>query len=394
MSDMNSARGMSGSAESSLPLPLGEGRVEGGGGGRGGHAEPSVSERRTEAEPAQVARHRRALERGSSTTPRLSVVIPTYKRPELLRRCLDAVLAQQLPPESFEVIVVDDGHDDCTQAAVEALAAAHPAGPALRYLRPAHGRGPAIARNCGWRAGFGALVVFTDDDTIPAPGWLANGERAMAEGGLSGLCGRVQVPCADPRRRPTDHERMTRGLESAEFVTANAFVRRNALVRIGGFDERFQRAWREDSDLQFRLMDECGPVGRCEEAVVQHPVRPERWGVCLRQQRNAYFDALLYKKHPQQYRQRIRRVPPWNYYLIVALALATPLLLLAGQASAAITAALLAGAFVLHLAVQRLRHTALTPEHIGEMLLTSALIPFLSVYWRLRGAIHFRAAFL
>lgn len=326
--------------------------------------------------------------------PRISVVIPTYKRPELLRRCLDAVLAQRLPPDAFEIIVVDDGHDDCTQSTVEALAAIHPEGPALRYVRPAQGRGPAVARNCGWRAGFGALVAFTDDDTIPAPDWLACGEHAMAAASLSGLCGRVQVPCAEPRRRPTDHERMTQGLESAEFVTANAFVRRNALVRIGGFDERFQRAWREDSDLQFRLMQECGPVGRCEDAVVQHPVRAERWGVCLRQQRNAYFDALLYKKHPRLYRERIRRVPPWNYYMIVALTFAFPLLLLTGHASAAITAALLATAFVLHLSWQRLRHTSLAPEHIVEMLATSAIVPFLSVYWRLRGAIRFRAAFL
>ena len=52
-----------------------------------------------------------------------------------------------------------------------------------------------------------------------------------------------------------------------------------------------------------------------------HPVRNERWGVCLRQQRNAFYDALLYKKHPQLYRERIRRSPPWNYYAIVALTL-------------------------------------------------------------------------
>jgi GT2 family glycosyltransferase len=54
-------------------------------------------------------------------------------------------------------------------------------------------------------------------------------------------------------------------------------VRRSALIEVGGFDERFKRAWREDSDLQFALLDK-GRIARCEEAVVEHPVRAEAWG--------------------------------------------------------------------------------------------------------------------
>jgi glycosyltransferase involved in cell wall biosynthesis len=330
-----------------------------------------------------------ALARAQAGTPRLSVVIPTYRRPELLARCLAGVLAQTLDPQAFEVIVVDDGHTDDTRAVVEAL---QPAGqaPKVRYLRPADGRGPAVARNCGWRAARGQIVAFTDDDTVPDPGWLAAGERAM-QGNVAAVCGRVRVPTGDP---PTDHELMTRGLETAEFVTANAFVRRSALEKIGGFDERFKRAWREDSDLQFRLMSEAGPVGRCADAVVLHPVRQERWGVCLRQQKNAYFDALLYKKHPRLYRERIRRTPPWNYYLIVGLAIAAPLLLAAGERRSAALAAVAAVALIGELAWRRLRNTSRSPAHVIEMVATSALIPFLSVYWRLRGALRFRVLFL
>ena len=113
-----------------------------------------------------------------------------------------------------------------------------------------------------------------------------------------------------------------------------------------------------------------------------------------RQQRNAYFDALLYKKHPKLYRERILRAPPWDYYAIVALTLAAPVLWAADVGGSAAVSGLLAAAGVLRLAVKRLRRTALTPEHIVEMVLTSAVIPFLSVYWRLRGALHFRVLFL
>lgn len=319
---------------------------------------------------------------------RISVVIPTYHRPDLIARCLNAVLHQTLGREAYEVIVVDDGHDDETRDIVNALASGADR-PVVRYLRPETSRGPAVARNTGWRAARGALIAFTDDDTVPDHGWLEEGERAMEH--RVAVCGRVVVPpLSEP---PTDHELMTRGLESAEFVTANAFVRRDALERVGGFDEEFKRAWREDSDLQFRLAG-LGEVARVPSSTVLHPVRPERWGVCLRQQKNTFFDALLYKKHPRLYRERIRRLPPWDYYLIVGLVLAAPFLAMAGEGAWAAVCVLLALGLVLHLAWTRLRRTSKAPRHVAEMLVTSALIPFLSVYWRIRGALRYRVLFL
>ncbi|MDN3922347.1 glycosyltransferase family 2 protein [Roseateles violae] len=322
----------------------------------------------------------------------ISVVVPTFRRPALLQRCLDALRQQRLD-EAFEVLVVDDGHCDKTREQVEALARHWPG---LRYLRPLDARpgsGPAQARNWGWRVARAELIAFTDDDTVPDPGWLAAGLAALrARPELMALAGKVRVPL--PPRRPSDHERMTAGLQRASFVTANAFVRRSALEAVGGFDERFRRAWREDSDLQFRLERRFGPIPRCCGAVVLHPVRPERWGVSLRQQRNVFFDALLYRKHARRYRAELRPRPPWDYYAIVLLAPAALVLALAGRAQAAAIAALLAALLVLALAARRLRGSALTPAHLLEMLATSALIPFLSVYWRLRGALHFRVWFV
>lgn len=357
----------------------------------------------------------------ATATLDLSVVMPTYRRPDLLARCLGALLAQTLPADRFEVIVVDDGQEDRCREQVERVAAT-PGAPAIRYLRAASGRGPAVARNAGWRAATAPLVAFTDDDTLPDPSWLARGLAAMqAHPDWVAAAGQVRVPSASggaggsgtdtdrnrdsdshmgrdgaPARRdarPTDHELMTRGLETSEFVTANAFARREVLARIDGFDERFLRAWREDSDLQFRLQAQ-GPVGRVADALVWHPVRPERWGVSLRQQRNVYFDALLYRKHPAIYRSRIRRVPPWDYYAIVAMTPAALVLAVAGEG--AIAAGLLAAsaALILRLTARRLRATSLALPHVWEMLCTSAAIPFLSVYWRLRGAWHFRTPFL
>jgi hypothetical protein len=193
--------------------------------------------------------------------------------------------------------------------------------------------------------------------------------------------------------RPTDHELMTRGLENAEFVTANAFVRRGALIQVGGFDERFERAWREDSDLQFALLDQ-GRIVRCAEAVVEHPVRAEAWGVSLRQQKNVFYDALLFKKHPRLYRERILAAPPWNYYAVVALSIAAAVFVATGVMGSAVVSAAVALVLIAALALRRLRRTSHAPAHVLEMVVTSVAIPFLSVYWRLRGAIHFRVPYL
>jgi len=163
---------------------------------------------------------------------------------------------------------------------------------------------------------------------------------------------------------------------------------------VDGFDERFLRAWREDSDLHFKLLQAYGEVPKAPLAIVQHPVREAPFGISLKQQANMMFDALLFKKHPDLYRRKVGRLrAPASYYAIVLGTLAAPAAALAGQALVA--AGLLVGvaALILRLALRRLRGTARTPEHVAEMLVTSAAIPFLSLFWRVRGGLRFRVPF-
>ncbi len=322
-------------------------------------------------------------------SPVITVVIATYHRPHLLRRCLDALLRQNIPGSYYEINVVDDGRSDDTRDVVSEFIMRSGGSPVMRYLQPISTHGPAGARNAGWRAAITPLIAFTDDDTIPAPNWLHQGIQAMSPDVVA-LGGALTVPIPT---EPTDHEKNTQGLERAEFATANAFVWRSALVKVGGFDERFTRAWREDSDLHFSLLELGGRVGWAPLAVVEHPVRAERWGVSLRQQANVYFDALLYKKHPRLYRLKIRPVPPWHYYVVVLATLAAVAALLAGIATLGCVLLCVALLGVAGLTLQRLKGTSHTLRHVTEMALTSLAIPFLSVYWRLRGALRFHVLF-
>src|SRR6516162_2323197 len=101
--------------------------------------------------------------------PRISVVVPTYQRPDLLGRCLGALDAQDLDPTAYEVIVADDAANAKTQQQVESFA-----GQALArviYVPVIGKHGPAAARNAGWRRASAEVIAFTDDDCIPERGW-------------------------------------------------------------------------------------------------------------------------------------------------------------------------------------------------------------------------------
>ena len=234
------------------------------------------------------------------------------------------------------------------------------------------------------------MIAFTDDDCISDPAWLAAGSKAIHEG-ATGVSGRIIMPLPED---PTDYELNAAGLATSEFVTANCFYLRSALEAVGGFDERFAMAWREDGDLWLTFIGRGEALVSAEDAVVTHPLRPAPWGVSLSQQRKSQYNALLYKKHPVLYRQRVQPGPPRDYYAIVGSIVAFLLGAVCRRPLVALASiviwARLTGQFI----ARRLRGTSRRPAHIAEMVVTSALIPPLAVYWRLRGAIAYRVRFL
>jgi GT2 family glycosyltransferase len=320
---------------------------------------------------------------------RASIVVPTYRRPALLDRCLAALAAQDFPAAEYEIIVCDDAASEETRKQV-ADRATRLSAPALRYVAVTRAHGPAAARNRGWQAAQGPIIAFTDDDCIPDTRWLMAGIAAVTED-IAVVWGRVHVPLP---AQPTDYERNEAGLERAGFVTANCFCRRDVLARVHGFDERFTTAWREDSDLYLTLLEHGYQVQHAPDALVVHPVRPAGWAVCLGQQRKSQFNALLYKKHPMLYCRHVQPHPPWHYCGILLGLLLTLTGVAAGLPSVAICGAIAWMGLTAWFCTQRLRGVSHAPGHVAEMAVTSLVIPFLSIYWRLRGAVRFRVPFI
>ncbi|MGW5034203.1 glycosyltransferase family 2 protein [Streptomyces nigra] len=323
-----------------------------------------------------------------TAAPAYSVVIPTIGRP-CLADCLRALAAADgHPPE--EIVVVDDRPDADGPLP---LAAAGPLGGRLRTLRTG-GRGPAAARNAGWRTVLAPWTVFLDDDVQVLPDWSRRLADDLAAAGPStgGVQGRLRVPLPEDRR-PTDWERGTAGLEQAAWATADMAYRTAALMDVQGFDERFGRAFREDADLALRV-EEAGWSLRRGQRTTRHPVRPaDRW-VSVRAQRGNADDALMTRLHGPGWWTRARaprgRLP--RHALVTSMALTAPVLALAGRRRAAALAAALWALGTGEFALARIRPGPRTPDEITTMAVTSVVIPPLAIRHWLDGVVRHRRA--
>jgi peptidoglycan/xylan/chitin deacetylase (PgdA/CDA1 family) len=191
---------------------------------------------------------------------KISVIIPTFNRRDLLARTLPTVLAQDFPAEDYEAVVIVDGSTDGT---VEFLRGLH-AEARLRILEQGR-RGPAAARNAGLEAAQGEWVLFLDDDILCGPELLKQHLAAHAGGGDALIVhGPIFVAPESPDSLIAESTRLwyegyygrvktEHGLRlpAETYLVGNSSARRSALLDCGGFDERIPS--KEDSELGIRL---------------------------------------------------------------------------------------------------------------------------------------------
>jgi glycosyltransferase involved in cell wall biosynthesis len=287
---------------------------------------------------------------GAPLAPRLSVIVCSLNGAAGVDSCLRAVGRQSIRP-GLEVILVDDGSTDGTGDVGRAHGAT--------VIRHPVNRGLAAARNSGVAAAAAPVVAFLDDDCEPGPCWAEHLLAGYGEG-IIGVGGPIRPADSGGwvsgylRRnnplRPQERD-LARGTslpyrfylylrrdwgrrdelarrEVYSFAGANMSFRRDALIRAGGFDERF-RFGGEELDLCMRLAQGShGALLFVPDAEVVHRFVPSVRD-CLRRSR-AYGrgSARLYRKWPAM----PPTLFPWPALIMILLLLATAVPALAGAA--------------------------------------------------------------
>ena len=223
----------------------------------------------------------------------ISVLIATRDRAPLLAATLEALLQQEAPGQPVEIVVVDNASTDGTPAVIER---ARTGGTDLVHIREER-PGKSHALNTALTRLRGDLIVLTDDDVLPAPGWLAAYARAFEIRGADFVVGRILPMWEAPPPRwlspalygvlaipdgGTEGLPIARGLnEHIMPLGANMAVRRRVVDRIGGWSPalgKLQGTLRtgEDHDFALRMLM-AGFTGWYQpDAWVRHRVPADR----------------------------------------------------------------------------------------------------------------------
>jgi GT2 family glycosyltransferase len=219
----------------------------------------------------------------------VSVVVCTRDRRPQVERCLAALAALDPPPR--EVILVDNGADG---SGTRDLVGRHPRTRYVRQPLPGLSR----ARNAGIRSATGAIIAFTDDDTIPRPDWAARIAEPFADPAVWAVTGLVlPTALATPAQVAfqTEMGGLNHGYRPMEFgppfidegrwvgppvwhvgAGANMAMRRSAFASVGLFDERLgagAAGCSEDSEIWYRILVAGGRCHYHPRAVVLHEHR-------------------------------------------------------------------------------------------------------------------------
>lgn len=334
--------------------------------------------------------------------PGISVIVPTRNCRSTVCGCLRALAALDYPPDRLEVIVVDDASTDGTDEAVRSLAADLP-GLNLRCLRQSRSLGPGEARNLGVSQAEHGILAFTEADVVADRMWLRRGAAYFALPQVGGVEGKLACLLSG---KLTPFSGDTRNLHGSRYSLGNMLYLKELFALLGGFDPRYSALaprlhGREGLEFALRVLEAGWEIPFAPEAVCCRPPSPPSWGQPFQQVRQHYFDSLLRKQHPEQFRRsvdverllgfEIRRFRQRLYSACVVLclgAVCTAVIgwfwLAAGLGSA--YAAASAGVLCMHLSCRKL-----TLRDTLAAVPVAAAIPYVHAYYSICGMVRFRS---
>lgn len=246
----------------------------------------------------------------------ISVIIPTYNRPDLLKACLESLVRQNLPTDQFEVIVVNDGGNANLEVHVERYLAQLN----LRLLNQTN-VGPASARNTGVASACGKFLAFTDDDCTPDPDWLVVLSSCL-KSNPTGMYGGHTVnalksnvySAASQLLIDYLYEFYNTGSGPASFFTSNNMaMAKQQMEQLGGFDTSFPGAYGEDRELCARWLNAGFGMTYVPRAIVRHRHSLNLF-TFFRQHFNYGKGAWYFRQSLARQKLAMPRMEPWSFY--------------------------------------------------------------------------------
>lgn len=235
-----------------------------------------------------------------------SVVVPTYNRPDILRRTLECLESQDCA-FSYEVVVVSDNPND----EIPDLGFGRGRRRYWKLIRNQHNLGRAATRNVGIRAARGKYILFLDDDIWAEPQLLQAHYNKQKEIGGGVVVGAVPIAREVPHDIWNDyyrdwvkslHQRMEiikNNLTYHYFLSGNVSIPRELLIRVGMFDEAFKGYSCEDTELGYRLFKEKIRMVFCPDAIGFHYNSETMHTILTKYEEWGKSAFIFVNKHPE-----------------------------------------------------------------------------------------------
>lgn len=234
---------------------------------------------------------------GSLEALSVSIIIPTFNGASRIGNCLHALL-QQAGHRDVEILVVDDGSTDNTAGVITKY-------PGVRLICQANA-GPASARNRGAAEARGSIILFTDDDCVPAPNWLDAMLQPFEDTEVVGAKGvyrthQRRLAARFVQVEYEDRYHLMAGLPSIDFIdTYSAAFRRDRFLEMTGYDTSFPVACAEDIELSYRMSARGWKMKFVPDAIVYHTHPDSFWRYLKKKYKFAFWRVLAVRKNPSK----------------------------------------------------------------------------------------------
>lgn len=194
---------------------------------------------------------------------KISIVIPTFNRNDLLSQCLDALaFGEQKIDGNCEVIVTDDSPSEIARSLIEENY------PWVKWVAGSR-RGPAANRNNGVKHATGDWIIFLDDDCLPQSGWLKSYVDIIESPNNTEIVLEGYTDADRPKERFDEESPINK--DGNKLWSCNFAIKKNLFLTIS-FDETFPYAAMEDIDFYQRVLA-VAPIKFVAGAKVIHPWR-------------------------------------------------------------------------------------------------------------------------